>query len=457
MMEPALSTLGFIGDVIDTPGAMLRAVLAGRNPLPSVFDTSQRTSGRDVLEQWGVLGSNKEGLDFGDVAGFGAEILLDPTNLIGAGLAGKFARKAADGRYLSGKIGEWNRLVDAAHSTKQQFLRDAGDWRGAHHASMPRIPSQTIRIGDVDDEAVAALKQMRGATSAAADIPAEYGTVLRHGAPFEMQEMLDLLLGGGTESAKLPPASSALAEAAGMRAFSLPKHPDVRGMFTRVRPDAVMVDGTLKLPSSLGTTMHEMTHAFAHSHPESFARMAEAVGEAGASQGIKTTMPDDFVRLLHRLEMGTAQHTEEGIASLVGSAGRRGATRSNFPAIDYAVGGAEREGPVGDMAALMRQVAPDATAPADAAGRLLDFMSGKARRQTALVPVGDATTTPPWRAKSPRPRLGPSGRQNIRNTLSLDYMEPPFQHYQDEARFRAMLAALLGHNAGISFKGLNDQ
>lgn len=74
-----LSALEAIGNVLDTPGSFIRTALAGENPFPAIFDTSQRVSGRDLLEEWGMLGPNQVGsLDTGDVAGFAAEMAFDP-------------------------------------------------------------------------------------------------------------------------------------------------------------------------------------------------------------------------------------------------------------------------------------------------------------------------------------------------------------------------------------------
>lgn len=77
-----LSALEAIGNVLDTPGAFVRTALAGENPFKGIFDTSQRVSGRDLLEEWGMLGRNRPGLDFGDVAGFAAEVATDPTTYL---------------------------------------------------------------------------------------------------------------------------------------------------------------------------------------------------------------------------------------------------------------------------------------------------------------------------------------------------------------------------------------
>ena len=90
LLQALLDGVGTVGAVLDTPGAMLRGALAGDGEaaLGGVFDPEKRLSGRDLLERWGLLGSNQEGFDAGDALGFGAEMLLDPLNLAtGGGLA----------------------------------------------------------------------------------------------------------------------------------------------------------------------------------------------------------------------------------------------------------------------------------------------------------------------------------------------------------------------------------
>lgn len=89
------SALGLIGNVLDTPGAFVRNILAGENPLPGILDTEQRVSGRDLLERHGILGENYEGFDMGDLAGFGAEVATDPFTFVGGGVtkAGSIAKQ----------------------------------------------------------------------------------------------------------------------------------------------------------------------------------------------------------------------------------------------------------------------------------------------------------------------------------------------------------------------------
>jgi hypothetical protein len=74
--------LSRIGEVLDAPGRAVREALTGR----------PGATGRDVLG----LGRNAPGLDTGDVAGFLAEVALDPLNLIGGfGTLTKAGRQAA--------------------------------------------------------------------------------------------------------------------------------------------------------------------------------------------------------------------------------------------------------------------------------------------------------------------------------------------------------------------------
>lgn len=89
------SALGVVGGVLDTPGAFVRNILAGRNPLPGIFDTDERISGRELLEQHGILDRNTAGFDVGDVLGFGAEVVTDPFILVGGGVtkAGSLAKE----------------------------------------------------------------------------------------------------------------------------------------------------------------------------------------------------------------------------------------------------------------------------------------------------------------------------------------------------------------------------
>lgn len=94
-MNDFMEILGALGYLLDTPGAYTRGMIAGR--------PGERVSGREMLEAYG-LGANQEGLDLGDVLGFGADVLVDPLNLMTMPLSGLKAARAAS------KIGK-NRQV----------------------------------------------------------------------------------------------------------------------------------------------------------------------------------------------------------------------------------------------------------------------------------------------------------------------------------------------------------
>ncbi len=68
-----------LGTVLDYPGSMVRSLLAGQ--------PGQQTSGRDLLEKWGILDQkSEEGFDAGDVAGMGAGVATDPLTYLGGAL-----------------------------------------------------------------------------------------------------------------------------------------------------------------------------------------------------------------------------------------------------------------------------------------------------------------------------------------------------------------------------------
>lgn len=109
-----MSGLEAVGNLLDVPGSMVRDVLAGQNPLDQLLSPlshENRTTGRGLLEKHGLLSKNTEGLDWGDVGGFGAEVLLDPLILLvgpGKAIAGgaKAASNASKGLTATARIAE---------------------------------------------------------------------------------------------------------------------------------------------------------------------------------------------------------------------------------------------------------------------------------------------------------------------------------------------------------------
>lgn len=77
----AMSGISALGNTLDLPGSSIRDLLAGENPFDqylSPFSAKNRTTGRGLMEKYGLLNRNRPGLDVGDVLGFAGEVALDP-------------------------------------------------------------------------------------------------------------------------------------------------------------------------------------------------------------------------------------------------------------------------------------------------------------------------------------------------------------------------------------------
>lgn len=112
MLRSALGGVQYVGEALDKPGAALRGLLATGDPAQLLHAVpfsgalglapKKKISGRELLRKGGIVRRNRPGLDWGDVAGFGAEVALDPLWLVaglplvkGAAKGGATAAKAA--------------------------------------------------------------------------------------------------------------------------------------------------------------------------------------------------------------------------------------------------------------------------------------------------------------------------------------------------------------------------
>lgn len=154
MLDELLAALGYVGETLDKPGAAVRGVLSGRpeqllNLIPfsdtlGITDPTQRVGGRQLLEEYGMLGENTPGLDWGDVGGFLAEEALDPVNLIPGGFfakrgVGMLSQLDEGGSLLS-------KLARGTASPSAPLLRWSDDVEGR----LPGLMDQEVAEIDMD-------------------------------------------------------------------------------------------------------------------------------------------------------------------------------------------------------------------------------------------------------------------------------------------------------------------
>jgi len=139
LAETGMSGLQLAGTILDTPGAIVRGILAGR-PL-SAF-SSDRVSGRDLLRQYGLVGEEDTYGNFG--AGLAAELLTDPlTYLNPFAILGRGAYTRAVGEPLR----RAGLLRDPGLAASRGFGGDVtqavGDVTGIAGETVPRIAGRT--------------------------------------------------------------------------------------------------------------------------------------------------------------------------------------------------------------------------------------------------------------------------------------------------------------------------
>ena len=136
-----------LGRILDTPRRETTEFLTGiKDP-----------GGRDVLEKFGLLGPNNRGLDFGDVAGFGFEVLTDPLSYLGglgtlnrAGrLGSKFSRLSAQVPTLRSRLSALQRVgaIDEAARTGRNLNQTLARLRGLSRQGARPLPADTIGAG----------------------------------------------------------------------------------------------------------------------------------------------------------------------------------------------------------------------------------------------------------------------------------------------------------------------
>lgn len=189
-MNPLLELLSGVGYVLDTPGALLRGALSGK--------VGERATGREMLDSWGVTNSSDDG--FGsDAAGFAADLIADPLNLVGGGLAKK-AFQGAVGPMHAGDISKLavGGFKGPGRGTAEAIAEQMGKLNPkAQRRALGEIPPGSTPLG-AGSEAVTyrtpdgdVLRIQDGAAPRPPDIP-EMRPVNRHVVYGEGQEGLTI-------------------------------------------------------------------------------------------------------------------------------------------------------------------------------------------------------------------------------------------------------------------------
>lgn len=183
-----MNALRMLGKTLDTFGG------AVRNQLTSGWQGAENPSGRDMLESWGWLDKNTPGIDWGDVAGFAAEVVTDPLTYLGFGLGGALKH---GGKALA-RAGLLEKLPAAAAYKMQRLQR--------HLARAGQVPT-TGQMGTV------AIKEGgKVVGSRAARTLTNVWDVLRHETPELQKYVLDDLMSKGLtlQQARRAPIAGAL-------------------------------------------------------------------------------------------------------------------------------------------------------------------------------------------------------------------------------------------------------
>lgn len=125
LAEMGSSGLSAVGYLLDTPGALVRGVLAGK-PLSVLGTSDERVTGRELLRQYGMVGDEDTWSNFG--LGLAGEILLDPLTYANPlAILGRGALTPA-GKALQG-AGRLRNAAEAAYEGLEPTFQQAA--RGA--------------------------------------------------------------------------------------------------------------------------------------------------------------------------------------------------------------------------------------------------------------------------------------------------------------------------------------
>lgn len=117
LTDAGMSGLSMVGNVLDLPGSFVRDTLAGENPFDQLAPWNwtsgeNRVGGKELLQRYGLIG-RRSGWT-GTLAGFAADIALDPTTYLTGG---------ASALSKAGKLGKMAGILDDITSIRPVGMR----------------------------------------------------------------------------------------------------------------------------------------------------------------------------------------------------------------------------------------------------------------------------------------------------------------------------------------------
>lgn len=161
MLDSIMSALGAVGDALDKPGRAVRGALVGKpqellaaipfSDTLGITDYADRTSGVDVLRAAGL--DPGDGV-LGGLAGFGAEMALDPSTYVG-GFAGRMLGKAADAAQIAKGPGfattadDLNRMLGDYNAAGKGMNEITGNIAGRRVDSILKSPDAARMLSEI--------------------------------------------------------------------------------------------------------------------------------------------------------------------------------------------------------------------------------------------------------------------------------------------------------------------
>ena len=341
-MPSLMEILGMAGNALDLPGSSVRDLFRLQNPLDqwaTPLSDENRTSGRDLMESMGLSGPAA------GIGGFGAEMLLDPTNLIGGGLAAKLLKRFGQGSKATAAAEAINQSIGASNRARTFGVRA----NQAAGADIERLVKGSYLSSADGDELFDKIKQIN---------PSAENWLRR--SQVRDEDLLQIILGPRKKAAEaylrrfqpmsqlddLPDLVERIGTKGGDTGLFGYRTPDMNAdsgySLQSIRPDISFVRtnegrGQANLDNMFGVGVHEATHSMAGLYPGLRKGLFRDMGDLGlrdAGQFMKDKYghvgeyPGSGGRISELLGPQPLTNAgqgikEEGLAQIIGAAARQ--------------------------------------------------------------------------------------------------------------------------------------